>query len=401
MAYTSQKEIERQKALDTRRKGGNRGPTYTSLKEIERQKALSQQLRNPNRKYARNPLGAIAAGLNAYTANRKGEQVADWEETNRGIEQEELNNIIKRISPDYEKNRLRGMVDALRNAPKDQLIIPGETKTPNYQSPLAQHTWIKQQMDEAKANRVRTPEQQKQEIELRSASRNNSAPGNPYYVAVYTNEGMGIMDTRTGNITFPLGKGGDPLVRTTDDPETQGSIEKAKLKAKTDEAARLAAPENIKGYNNILENITWLNSHKNNMNAYYGAMQGLTPTFLPGTTNAKAKIEQIVAYLSIENREKMEGSGAISDFEARMLGKAATILGNDRISDKLAADELLKVERILTQAKIKAESLLTPEERAEIEAQLKLSEENMTPKASEQNLPKSNLSNLSDDELFD
>jgi len=44
---------------------------------------------------------------------------------------------------------------------------------------------------------------------------------------------------------------------------------------------------------------------------------------------------------------------------------------------------------------------LTPEERAEIEAQLKLSEENMTPKASEQNLPKSNLSNLSDDELFD
>lgn len=48
---------------------------------------------------------------------------------------------------------------------------------------------------------------------------------------------------------------------------------------------------------------------------------------------AKAKFEQLISKLSLENRQMLKGTGTISDFEAKMLEKAATSL-NTSLSDK-------------------------------------------------------------------
>lgn len=50
--------------------------------------------------------------------------------------------------------------------------------------------------------------------------------------------------------------------------------------------------------------------------------------FLPGTTSKtqKRQAEQLRDKLSLTEREKLKGSGTISDFEAKMLGNAATAL---------------------------------------------------------------------------
>ena len=53
-----------------------------------------------------------------------------------------------------------------------------------------------------------------------------------------------------------------------------------------------------------------------------------------------AYIDQIVASLSLEKRELLKGSGAISDFESRTLANAATILGRKNISEKAAKEAL-------------------------------------------------------------
>jgi hypothetical protein len=60
-----------------------------------------------------------------------------------------------------------------------------------------------------------------------------------------------------------------------------------------------------------------------------GGITGFTGTgFIPGSKAAiaKAYYDQLQALLSLENRNSLKGSGAISDFEARLLEKAASAL---------------------------------------------------------------------------
>lgn len=52
-------------------------------------------------------------------------------------------------------------------------------------------------------------------------------------------------------------------------------------------------------------------------------------TLLPGSALVKNRIDQLKSLLSLEGREKLKGSGAISDFEARLLSASASALGRN------------------------------------------------------------------------
>jgi len=70
---------------------------------------------------------------------------------------------------------------------------------------------------------------------------------------------------------------------------------------------------------------------------------------LPGAegVTTKAKVEQIKSKLSLEQREKLKGTGTISDFEAKMLGDAVAAL-NYKMSDEDFKAELYKIRGILS-----------------------------------------------------
>lgn len=62
---------------------------------------------------------------------------------------------------------------------------------------------------------------------------------------------------------------------------------------------------------------------------------------------AKNQLDQLVGNLKLENRQKLKGSGTISDFEFRILGQAATTLGRN-LGDQDTVDELQRLKDSLT-----------------------------------------------------
>lgn len=78
----------------------------------------------------------------------------------------------------------------------------------------------------------------------------------------------------------------------------------------------------------------------------YAGITGFGQTaWIPGSEGALAlnTYEQLRGLLSLENREKLKGSGAISDFEAKVLDKAASRLGRNLSNEQFGQvlDELI------------------------------------------------------------
>lgn len=80
--------------------------------------------------------------------------------------------------------------------------------------------------------------------------------------------------------------------------------------------------------------------------ALFGSFDSRTPNILSDTIALQAKLEQLVSLIGLESREKLKGSGTITDSEVAQLNKSATILGNPGISEQAARKELLKVSKI-------------------------------------------------------
>lgn len=75
---------------------------------------------------------------------------------------------------------------------------------------------------------------------------------------------------------------------------------------------------------------------------------------LPSNALAKNQINQLRAMLALENRSKLKGSGAVSDYESRTLNQASSSLGEEgwirssNLSDVDFTNEIKKVRGILT-----------------------------------------------------
>lgn len=82
-----------------------------------------------------------------------------------------------------------------------------------------------------------------------------------------------------------------------------------------------------------------------NLDAIFGIGGKLNPAnYIPGTHNQaiKAQVQQIKDVLSLDNRGKLKGQGAVSDFEGRMLANAASIV-NGNLSAADARKALVQV----------------------------------------------------------
>lgn len=80
-----------------------------------------------------------------------------------------------------------------------------------------------------------------------------------------------------------------------------------------------------------------------------GPIQQLRPDILTGGEGilAKNQIDQLIATLKLDNRQKLKGSGAISDFEFKVLGQASTAINKNLPYTQLSS-ELQKLKDKLT-----------------------------------------------------
>lgn len=83
----------------------------------------------------------------------------------------------------------------------------------------------------------------------------------------------------------------------------------------------------------------------------FGSVQGRIPDVTQDARDARARVNDIIANLSLEGRQKLQGGGSVSDFEGRLLGQAATLLSDPTISDEMAVQEVDKLIAELEAAK--------------------------------------------------
>ena len=94
----------------------------------------------------------------------------------------------------------------------------------------------------------------------------------------------------------------------------------------------------------ILDTYSLINEILNNpKRSLVTGLSRFSPTaYLPGAGLIKNQIIQLQQILSLDNRQKLKGSGSVSDFEAKMLAQAATALGTN-LSDDDFDKELKKI----------------------------------------------------------
>jgi hypothetical protein len=109
----------------------------------------------------------------------------------------------------------------------------------------------------------------------------------------------------------------------------------ADLKAQSTPAAKAEAASGLLSLSNDI-----LNTNDKDLEAIFGVKS--LKYYFPGTSPqlVKNQVKQLIANLSLENRQKLKGSGAISDFEAKTLERAASALNFN-----LSKDQALKVIR--------------------------------------------------------
>ena len=172
-----------------------------------------------------------------------------------------------------------------------------------------------------------------------------------------------VAKTNKGGVTtYEKVSSGAPASILAQDPANQGAIATEKAigteTGKTNAERTLAAPANIQGIDNVLKQIEYLETHPGDIDNYFGWVSGALPTIRQSSVDVGAKIEQIRANLSLEARQKLKGSGTISDFEFKILEKSVTILSQPRISTELALKEIDTIKQILNQARDRNESYL-------------------------------------------
>ena len=93
--------------------------------------------------------------------------------------------------------------------------------------------------------------------------------------------------------------------------------------------------------------------------AIYGTGDNFLPTLRSDSVTLESQRDQVVDLLGLESREKLKGSGTISDSESAALARSATILGNPGISEAAALKEIGRVREVFEISR--ARSLKNPE----------------------------------------
>lgn len=127
------------------------------------------------------------------------------------------------------------------------------------------------------------------------------------------------------------------------------------IQARKDEIANSGAPAaQVAAQSATLDNLQLVNDILSNPNDLYYAVgfgqynpANLVPGFGPNLT--KNRIEQLKSLLSLDARQKLKGSGAVSDFEAKTLERSTNALGAN-ITPKQAEQELKRIRGVFQTA---------------------------------------------------
>ena len=83
----------------------------------------------------------------------------------------------------------------------------------------------------------------------------------------------------------------------------------------------------------------------NSFRGLYGAVDGRTPTVLPESLNAKAKLSRLSDILYMFARGELKGQGQVTEQEAEAARNAASTINNFLQGDDQAADELMRLNK--------------------------------------------------------
>lgn len=109
---------------------------YTSPTNLARRQSLINSLRQgPSGGYQRGPLGALAQGLNAYTAANQGSQINQAEIENKRIDSADMDTFLNTLSPEYKAEEAR---DALTQNSYNTNNVPAAMRTQPMQPPQYQ-----------------------------------------------------------------------------------------------------------------------------------------------------------------------------------------------------------------------------------------------------------------------
>lgn len=131
----------------------------------------------------------------------------------------------------------------------------------------------------------------------------------------------------------------------------QSDLQLAREKAQTGGTTANTATQNqtYDLYNLAAKIVNTANTDKSAFNTAFG-LKGPS-NYLPGTDAqmVKNQVNQLKANLSLESRQKLKGSGAISDFEARTLERSASAL-DFNLKDTAAKKEIVQIKGALGSA---------------------------------------------------
>jgi hypothetical protein len=190
--------------------------------------------------------------------------------------------------------------------------------------------------------------QQSSSAAPRVVGRNLVAPDGT--VLFTSDEGEAMQKDRNGVLRFSEGPRQGQIVPGFDvEPQATPAEQRAQREEQRETEEREAAAETKQNEREFLRSTAQsLVDNFEMTSRVFGPLQGRVESVRPGTIDAEAQVDLLISNLSLENRQKMKGSGQVSDFESKLLGKSATLLDNKRISDDLAQRELQRIARIFS-----------------------------------------------------
>lgn len=167
--------------------------------------------------------------------------------------------------------------------------------------------------------------------------------GKPIFTAPksYKSTGSGLGLGGGGGALSPLAQavlnGTISLDKLT--PTQRGQVAAELVNSGVQSSRQLSLSSNLEAVNALLKNP--------NIQRISGYLQGKLGLgdFLPSAQLALNQFNQIKGILSLENREKLKGSGAISDFEFKVLSEAASALDRN-LSDSEFKSQLQKIRDV-------------------------------------------------------
>jgi len=198
---------------------------YTSAADIARRQALLANLRQggPQGGYARNPFGALAQGLNAYTAKSEGRELEELQTANTDLRKADMGKLVDHLRGVSARDGFKAEYDA--NITQGPVLPENQVESPQFEHP---------DVSDAYTSSVMAQELAKQKS-LISAAGNAKLSNSPVWGQDADGKWVTMQTSNQGGaLSIAQTPAGITLQRPQYDPSLQGAISAAKAQGKGD-----------------------------------------------------------------------------------------------------------------------------------------------------------------------